>query len=594
MLYLIHARRIYSFMHTRYLFLCGLFLFLLCNNAHAQTILFVDGGNTPGGNGSTWATAFTTLQQALDAATAGEQVWVKKGTYYPTVSWNTGNIRDKSFLLKSGVGLYGGFAGTETSLSQRNFINNATILSGDIGTPGDNSDNCTHVLLSMSTSNATILDGFTISDGNANLSTIYCLNGPCVNDNLGGGIYIIGSFLTINNCIFTANNSISTGGAIGTIGGTPTVNNSIFTSNSAAFGGAVHVDIQFIITNCIFYRNRASYGASLFCYGSTNLLNCNFLNSSVSSGGANAEISNYGTLNITNSIAWGYDASLPVLIQNNGSTATITYSIVQGNTAGTGNLNTDPLYINSSDPDGPDNIWRTADDGLQLQAGSPAIDTGIDAAIPGGINTDITGLARIQHGRADMGAYESFLAGLPLQILSFAAQQQANNVLLEWKTANEENTAYFIIERSTDAKPFTAVGQTNGMNVPGTHTYTFTDVGVKSIASKCYYRLKQIDQDGRFTYSPIALVSFENRIGEVFMYPNPAINQFWLRILLPAPQQVRVRVLDFTNRMVEQSVLQLPAGSTLFPCNTNRLSKGLYIAEITGNTINRRIAFVKE
>jgi hypothetical protein len=101
----------------------------------------------------------------LEAATSGKQIWVARGTYKPT----TGTDRSVSFQMKSGVKVYGGFAGTETSVSQRsNFKKgeaNETILSGDIGTAGDITDNCYHVIFNSEISNTALLDGFTITAG---------------------------------------------------------------------------------------------------------------------------------------------------------------------------------------------------------------------------------------------------------------------------------------------------------------------------------------------------------------------------------------------------------------------------------------------
>src|SRR5215475_1262798 len=96
----------------------------------------------PSGSGC-WAngTAFTDLQSALAASGSGDEIWVAAATYKPDAS-----DRTKSFALKDGVGIYGGFVGTETLRSQRNPAANVTILSGDIGTPGSAADNSYHVV----------------------------------------------------------------------------------------------------------------------------------------------------------------------------------------------------------------------------------------------------------------------------------------------------------------------------------------------------------------------------------------------------------------------------------------------------------------
>ncbi|HYX21624.1 MAG TPA: hypothetical protein VFA98_12340, partial [Thermoanaerobaculia bacterium] len=99
---------------------------------------------TPGASGC-WASGsgvyYADLQPALAAATSGDEIWVATATYKPDPS-----DRTKSFALKNGVGIYGGFVGNETMRSQRNPEANVTILSGDIGTPGSAADNSYHVV----------------------------------------------------------------------------------------------------------------------------------------------------------------------------------------------------------------------------------------------------------------------------------------------------------------------------------------------------------------------------------------------------------------------------------------------------------------
>ncbi|HAQ67990.1 MAG TPA: hypothetical protein DCR70_09735, partial [Phycisphaerales bacterium] len=86
---------------------------------------------TGAGTGTSWADAYAgpaSLQTALAAAVSGDQIWVKAGTYRPS----TTGLRTASFTMKSGVAIYGGFVGTESTLSQRDWKTNVTILSGDL------------------------------------------------------------------------------------------------------------------------------------------------------------------------------------------------------------------------------------------------------------------------------------------------------------------------------------------------------------------------------------------------------------------------------------------------------------------------------
>jgi hypothetical protein len=118
-----------------------------------------------GGDGSSWASAFNDLQDALATATAGDEIWVAAGTYKPTTDGN----REISFNLESGVSLYGGFAGTETDLDERDWEVNSTVLSGDIGVPGSVVDNSYHVVYASGITGVT-LDGLTITGGNQRLA----------------------------------------------------------------------------------------------------------------------------------------------------------------------------------------------------------------------------------------------------------------------------------------------------------------------------------------------------------------------------------------------------------------------------------------
>src|SRR5512138_3550425 len=109
------------------------------------------------------------LQQALSIAIAGDSIWAMEGTYKPT----TTSDRTISFTLKNGVALYGGFAGTETALEQRNPNVNATILSGNIGSSSSRYDNSYHVVITSGTDDTTILDGLTISGGQSDGAAPY-------------------------------------------------------------------------------------------------------------------------------------------------------------------------------------------------------------------------------------------------------------------------------------------------------------------------------------------------------------------------------------------------------------------------------------
>ncbi len=130
------------------------------------TIVYVDSSAAGNNNGTDWTNAFNSLQDALCVAytiDSVNQVWVAKGTYYPSPD----TLRAISFVLQDSVKVFGGFAGGETDTSQRNATLNITRLSGDIGAKNTHPDNSMHVLRIDPASIGAVLDGFSIQDGYA-------------------------------------------------------------------------------------------------------------------------------------------------------------------------------------------------------------------------------------------------------------------------------------------------------------------------------------------------------------------------------------------------------------------------------------------
>jgi len=239
--------------------------------------VFVDINNLSGSeDGVSWTTAYHSLQAGIDdAASAGEEVWVAKGIYTPTTTTD----RRISFTMKPGVELYGGFVGTETSLSMRSWTSNVTTLNGDIGVPNDTTDNSFHVVVGAS--NATI-DGFTISGGNADGQTYFSKGGGMVNYHNASPRVV--------NCIFTANRAFEGGAMYNYDMSAPHIETCAFEKNTAFRGGAMvnQYGSSPVITKCEFSGNFALWrgGAVFINYGSSPTMSeCEFLNNSTDGNG---------------------------------------------------------------------------------------------------------------------------------------------------------------------------------------------------------------------------------------------------------------------------------------------------------------------
>ncbi|MFD1141152.1 cellulose binding domain-containing protein [Larkinella insperata] len=421
--------------------------------ATAQTIRYVKVGGT--GNGSSWETASGNLQAMIEAATGTTQIWVAKGTYTPTAfprgctTCGT-DVRNYAFLLKNNVKLYGGFAGTETSLDSRNSEANPTILSGNTGSPDTKEDNSYHVIVSIRSSTAGI-DGFTITDGNAVGNGSITVAGDIINQGMGGGMYAYNSGnYTITNCKFIANTSKSSAGMY-SLDSSPQLVNCLFFRNNATqgFGGALgltgaYSELRPLITNCTFVANFALFGG----------------------GGvitANLKPVFYNSIFWNNASSSGSDQ-----IYVNGGSPGFAYCAIQGGYSGAGGftiLDVDPVFVDA------------ANGNLRLQSRSPILNEGFNSATSA--TTDLAGNPR-KFGQIDLGAYE--YQGQPCTPPAIRTQPQSQAVC-EGTTvqltveATGTNLTYNWMKEGSETQTHTASLSLNNVDTSDAGRYTVTIVG---------------------------------------------------------------------------------------------------------------------
>ncbi len=234
---------------------------ILGSSVSSADIVRVDINAPPGGDGTGWAVAHDDLQAALGVAVAGDQIWVASGTYTPA---GPGGDRSIAIQLVSGVEVYGGFAGTEALLEERDIIANETILSGDLNhdDTGDLDDpsraeNSTSVVNGTGTDAATLLDGFTVMAGNANGGAK-----DTTEDRNGGGLFMQDAFLTLRNLTVNGNHCNSSGGGALVWGGAVVVEDCSFSFNRCGGngGGLSGFDATFHAVRCSFVANRGGIG----------------------------------------------------------------------------------------------------------------------------------------------------------------------------------------------------------------------------------------------------------------------------------------------------------------------------------------------
>jgi len=345
----------------------GLLLAFAGAAAQAATIYINATQPDDSGDGLTWGAAKQTLGAALSQAASGDEIWIAAGTYKPT----TGTDRTISFVLKAGVGIYGGFVGTETARDQRDWVANVTTLSGDIGVVGDNSDNSYHVVTATGDMQNAVLDGFTVFGGNANWSSPNNLGGGAYfssvsrlavtnctfsgnttgNSGGGGGMYNTYSSPTVTSCTFSSNNASGNGGGICNTMSSPTVTNCIFSGNTASGdgGGMYNANPSGsgggspTVTNCSFSGNTAQQQGGGMCnsyWSRPTVTNCTFTNNTATCGGGmcNDKCSLPAVTNcaFSNNTANGGFGGGGMYNTNPGSPLTVTNCTFNGNTAKNG------------------------------------------------------------------------------------------------------------------------------------------------------------------------------------------------------------------------------------------------------------------
>ena len=367
-----------------------------------RTVGFFVDQNATGGleDGSSWENAHLTLEAALNLATAGDQIWVAKGTYKP--------VSGKSYeILQDSIEIYGGFDGTEEYLYERNQAKNQTILKGSGAS-----------VIVVKNSFDTRIDGFVVEEGQA--------------DKGAGILFESGSSGTVANCVVRRNTSNSQGGGI---------------HASAPWYG---YPASFIV-NTEVSGNQASEGAGVYSNGD----DIRMLNATVS--GNKAEIAggfyvNAGSPEIVNTIIWGNVATqgnnLTKDIVNDGGTPWYSYSIIGGskktdggwNSAigedGTHNKDISPLFYTSGfEQDGV----TMRDGNYRLTSSSAARDLGSTLASVKGVYTpwdillqypkrsltegllfDLDHKERIENDRVDIGAYEHGAADIEIGVIQRA------------------------------------------------------------------------------------------------------------------------------------------------------------------------------
>jgi hypothetical protein len=412
-------------------------------------------------SGRSWFNAAIQVADALHAARycnaikqdSIRQIWVAEAIYFPLYSAVDNSVknegRDNAFVMVKNVQVYGGFPDTandiynaphagltiEQARNTRDWKINPTILSGDRGTPSDNTDDCYHVVISADDVDTATLDGFIITKGMANDNKTISVNSKTINTYHGSGIYCIESSPLLKNLVIEKNQADSNGGGIYIYGGMPylvdgsiseneanngaglsdfhssyrLINVVINKNRAATDGGGIYThDSSPILTNVLLVKNRAeNTGGGIYSHYSLILTNVTIsTNVAGVNGGGMYNTHPANASQIRNSIIWGNTNTGGTAnnVINTGIAPDYLHCLVEGEAivAGKVILDEDPLFVD------------TINDNYRLTYCSPAINMGRNtcfdpASTPdlSAITVDLDSNARIfGSDSVDLGAYE--------------------------------------------------------------------------------------------------------------------------------------------------------------------------------------------
>jgi hypothetical protein len=184
---------------------------------------------------------------------------------------------------------------------------------------------------------------------------------------------------------------------------------------------------------------------------------------------------------------------------------------------------------------------------------------------------------------------------VPVSFLGLKARKQEKKVLLEWSTASELNSDYFELQRSSDATNFTStLGKLNAAGSSSSiKNYAITDA--QPLSNWNYYRVKQVDKDGKTAYSNIAAINFEKAAAVVIIYPNPAKDKLNIEYTAAKAGNIQLQVMDSKGSLVLTNNTSVVVGRNNNSINIAALNNGVYILrtlDADGN-INH-VKFIKE
>lgn len=223
--------------------------------------------------------------------------------------------------------------------------------------------------------------------------------------------------------------------------------------------------------------------------------------------------------------------------------------------------------------------------------------------INGNDNTDYT-TTFTGAGAVNGGSYNSYsyveVANfvLPVKFTSFTANKKDDNALLNWTVTNETTSVdLYEIERSLDGSTFrkiNTISKSNGANNTNSYNYTDANISVTKSNGTIYYRIKQVDIDGRFVYSEIKNIKSSQGNWSMTVFPNPVKTNAILQVDVPASSQLRYSIVSSSGKNIQNNTLQINKGINTEPISMDNFASGTYLLTVIMGETSKTIKIIKE
>ncbi|NNC85074.1 MAG: T9SS type A sorting domain-containing protein, partial [Bacteroidia bacterium] len=181
-----------------------------------------------------------------------------------------------------------------------------------------------------------------------------------------------------------------------------------------------------------------------------------------------------------------------------------------------------------------------------------------------------------------------------IELISFTGEYLEDRVLLNWSTATEINNDYFTIERSRDGLNFEPIGFVDGAGY-STQLLNYKFEDVEPLEGTTYYRIKQTDYNGDFTYSKIISIkrTFKNTPGIQSLYPNPVKDNLYVtyKLKLKLNENAKLRLLSVTGTVLNEYILD--ESVSVQQIDLSDLQKGVYLLHFESNGAVQIEKFIK-